>query len=196
MSDQELLAGILNRNNPAIQQLVSKYHKQVIKTAFYFLKNMDDAEDIAQDVCVEILESAGKFKGDSTLSTWIYRITVNKSLNFIRKRKRSQFIENIESLFGKTTYGNHLGIAEPFENESGLEGKERKALLDKAINHLPENQKIAFTLSKYNELSYMQIAEVMNVSIASVESLLQRAKQNLQKCLVPHFAEYSNKKTK
>lgn len=196
MSDQELIEGLLSRDKLVIAQLVSKYHKQVIKTAYYFLKSMDDAEDLAQDVCIEILESAGKFKGDSTFSTWIYRITVNKSLNFIRKRKRSQLMENIENLFRKSTNSNQLGITEPSGNDKGIEDKEREALIHEAVHRLPENQKTAFILSKYDELSYKQITEVMDVSIASVESLLQRAKQNLQKSLVSQFAEYSNKKPK
>ena len=196
MSDQELIAGILIRDKQVIQQLVSKYHKQVVKTAYYFLKSMDDAEDIAQDVCIEILESANRFKGDSTFSTWIYRITVNKSLNFIRKRKRNQLVEQIETIFWKPTTENRPGIVEPSENDKGFEEKERKSLLDNAISRLPENQRTAFILSKYDELPYKQIADVMNVSIASVESLLQRAKQNLQLKLVSHFSEYTKKKTR
>ena len=196
MSDQELIAGILNRDKTAIQQLVSQYHKQVIKTAYYFLKSMDDAEDLAQDVCIEIMESANRFKGESTFSTWIYRITVNKSLNFIRKRKRHYLVEQFETLFWNSSSGNPAGMAEPSENDKGMEEKEKKTLIDNAVSRLPDNQKTAFILSKYDELSYKQIAEVMNVSLASVESLLQRAKQNLQKRLVTHFSEYAIKKTK
>lgn len=193
MSDQELIKGIQNRDKQVIQELVSKYHKQVIKTAYYFLKSMDDAEDLAQEVCIEILESAVKFKGDSSFSTWIYRITVNKSLNFIRKNKRSQLMENIENLFRKSTLGNHPRLLEPSVSDTGIEDKEKEMLIHEAIHRLPENQKTAFILSKYDELSYKQIADVMNVSLASVESLLQRAKQNLQKSLVLHFSEYSKK---
>jgi RNA polymerase sigma-70 factor, ECF subfamily len=196
MSDQELIVGIQNRDKKVIQQLVSKYHKQVIKTAYYFLKSMDDAEDLAQEVCIEILESAGKFKGDSSFSTWIYRITVNKSLNFIRKRKRSELMGNIENLFRKSTTGNKPQLAEPSLNDTGIEDKEKETLIHEAVYRLPENQKTAFILSKYDELSYKQIAEIMNVSLASVESLIQRAKHNLQKSLVLHFSEYSTNKQK
>lgn len=194
MTDQDLIAGIQRRDKQVIQQLVSRYHKQVIKTAYYFLKSMDDAEDLAQEVCIEILESVGKFKGDSSFSTWIYRITVNKSLNFIRKHKRNQLMENIENLFRKSISGNQPEMAEPAVNDTGIEDNERAALIHEAIHRLPENQKTAFILSKYDELSYKQIADVMNISLASVESLLQRAKQNLQKSLVHHFSEYSTKK--
>jgi len=194
MTDQELITGILNRDKQVIQFLVSKYHKQVIKTAFHLLQNMDDAEDLAQDVCIEIIESARSFKGNSSLSTWIYRLTVNKSLNFIRKNKRKQLVKQFESFFSKGDDNASSRVEEPSEHDKTFENNERKQILEKAINSLPENQKTAFILSKYEELSYKEITEIMNLSLASVESLLQRAKQNLQKKLIVQFSEYSNKK--
>ncbi len=194
MTDQELITGILKRDKQVIQFLVNKYHKQVIKTAFHLLQNMDDAEDLAQDVCIEILESAESFKGASSLSTWIYRLTVNKSLNFIRKNKRKQLVRQFESFFRKGDGNVNATIKEPSEHDKTFENNERKQILEKAINSLPENQKTAFILSKYEELSYKEITEIMNLSLASVESLLQRAKKKLQKVLIVQFPEYSNKK--
>ncbi len=194
MTDQELVTGILNRDKQVIQFLVSKYHKQVIKTAFHLLQNMDDAEDLAQDVCMEIIESAGSFKGNSSLSTWIYRLTVNKSLNFIRKNKRKQLVRQFESFFSKSDDNVSSRVLEPSEYDKTFENSEKKQILEKAINSLPENQKTAFILSKYEELSYKEITEIMSLSLSSVESLLQRAKHNLQKKLIVQFSEYSNKK--
>jgi RNA polymerase sigma-70 factor (ECF subfamily) len=194
MTDQELITGILKRDKQVIQFLVSKYHKQVIKTAFHLLQNMDDAEDLAQDVCIEILESAESFKGASSLSTWIYRLTVNKSLNFIRKNKRKQLVKQFESFFRKGDDKADATIAEPSAYDRAFENTERRQILDSAINSLPEKQKTAFILSKYEELSYKEITEIMNLSLPSVESLLQRAKQNLQKKLIIQFSEYSYKK--
>ena len=192
MTDQELITGILKRDKQVIQFFVSKYHRQIIKTAFHLLQNMDDAEDLAQDVCIEILDSAASFKGTSSLSTWIYRITVNKSINFIRKNKRKQLVRHFESFFRKGEGNVNSTVKEPSEHDNTLENNERRQILEKAVNSLPENQKTAFILSKYEELSYKEITEIMNLSLASVESLLQRAKKNLQKKLIVHFAEYSN----
>ena len=194
MTDQELIAGIIARDKHAVQFLVSHYHKQVIKTAHHFVRNMDDAEDLAQDVCIEILESVRHFKGSSSLSTWIYRVTVNKSLNFVRKNKRKQLIGQVESIFKRSNGINENMVPEPSVIDNTFDDKERRQILDKSINSLPENQRIAFVLNKYEDLPYKQIAEIMNVSIASVESLLQRAKQNLQKRLIHQFSEYSIKK--
>jgi RNA polymerase sigma-70 factor (ECF subfamily) len=194
MTDKELITGILNHDKPAIQYLVNKYHKQVIKTAFHFVQNMDDAEDLAQDVCIEILESAGAFKGASSLSTWIYRVTVNKSLNFVRKHKRKQLVKQFETFFRKENGRESATLEEPAVHENSIDETERRQILENAINSLPENQKTAFILNKYDELSYKEITEIMNLSLASIESLLQRAKQNLQKKLIVQFSEYSNKK--
>jgi RNA polymerase sigma factor (sigma-70 family) len=96
MTDQELLQGIIDRDKTAVQYLVRRFHKQVIKTAYYFVHDMKDAEDLAQDVCIEILESARNFRGNASLNTWIYRITVNKSLNFIRAEFRAT-VQQLES---------------------------------------------------------------------------------------------------
>jgi len=194
MTDQELITGIIKRDKPAIEFLVRKYNKQVIKTAFHLLQNMDDAEDLAQDVYVEIIESVKHFKGAATLTTWIYRLTVNKSLNFIRKNKRKQLVKNFESFFRNTDGSRSHTFPEPAANDNSLDDKERRHILENAVNSLPENQKTAFILNKYEELAYKEIAEIMNLSLASVESLLHRAKQNLQKKLIVHFSEYSNKK--
>lgn len=194
MTEQELIAGIIIKDKHAIQFLVSNYHKQVINTAYHFVRDMDDAEDLAQDVCIEILESIQHFKGGSTLSTWIYRVTVNKSLNFIRKNKRKQLIGQFEGFFKRSNGESEPQVSEPSVTDSSFENKERRNLLDKSVGKLPENQRIAFVLNKYEDLTYRQIAEIMNLSLASVESLLQRAKQNLQKSLIHQFSEYSKNK--
>ncbi len=194
MTDQELITGILNREKPAIQYLISTFHRQVIKTAYHFVQNMDDAEDLAQDVCIEILESAKQFRGTASLSTWIYRVTVNKSLNFIRKNKRKQLVRQFETFFSNSKQPGTDQNPEPVTENNSLHHEENRRILEKAVNLLPDNQRIAFVLNKYDELSYKEVADIMNTSVASVESLLSRAKQNLQKKLISHFSEYANRK--
>jgi RNA polymerase sigma-70 factor (ECF subfamily) len=146
--------------------------------------NKEDAEDIAQEVFVEVFNSIKKFKGDSKLSTWIYRITTNKCLEFIRKKNAKKRFAFLQSLFGndipldKTSYFtemNHPGIV--------LENKEKSETLFRAINQLPEAQKVVFTLNKVEGMSYKDISEITNKSVSSIESLLFRAKKNLQQLL-------------
>lgn len=193
MTDQELISGIMSNDRQAVQFLVHKYHKQVVKTAFHFVHNMDDAEDLAQDVCIEILESAGAFRGNSALSTWIYRIAVNKSLNFVRKNKGRQLVRFAGNLFFGDSEAGSKTVAEPAAYDRSFADSERRIMVEKAINSLPSNQKTAFILHKYEDLPYREIAEIMKTSLPAVESLLQRAKQNLQKKLIVHFDEYAKK---
>jgi RNA polymerase sigma factor (sigma-70 family) len=156
----------------------------VFATCISFVPNKEDAEDIAQDVFVEVFNSIGKFKGNSKLSTWIYRITTNKCLEFIRKRntkKRFAFLQSItgnEIPMDKTSYFtemNHPGVI--------LENKEKSETLFCAINELPEAQKVVFTLHKVDGKSYQEISDITEKSVSSVESLMFRAKKNLQNTL-------------
>ncbi len=194
MTERELIDGVKQGDKQAIRTMVEGYHKQIIKTSCHLLQNMDDAEDIAQDVFVEILESVAQFRGNSSLSTWVYRLTVNKSLNLIRKNKRKQVFRHVMSFFQHKDGGDKALVAEPTVESNPYDDGERRKLLNNAVDSLPKNQKTAFVLSKYEELPYKAISEIMGLSLPSVESLLQRAKHNLQKKLIVQFPEYSNKK--
>ena len=190
MTDQQLIEGLIIQNRDAIQYLVIKYKKHVIKTAYYFVVNMEDAEDLSQEVFLEILKSINLFKKNASLNTWIYRITVNKSLDHLRRQKRRNIIHTMGSFFKEPSkeinrIDNKLSTMDTRNDE-----KEKRVIIDKAVNSLPDNQKIAFILNKYEELAYKEIAEIMNLSLSSVESLIHRAKLNLQKKLVSYFSEY------
>jgi RNA polymerase sigma factor (sigma-70 family) len=171
-------------NQSAYSQLIDDYQQKVFATCISFVPNKEDAEDIAQEVFIEVFNSIHKFKGDSKLSTWIYRITTNKCLEFIRKKntkKRFAFMQSIlgnEIPMDKTSYFtefNHPGIV--------LENKERNETLFHAINQLPEIQRVVFTLHKIDGKSYKEISEIIKKSVSSVESLMFRANKNLQKLL-------------
>jgi RNA polymerase sigma factor (sigma-70 family) len=190
MTDQELIEGIIRKEREAIQFLVNKYQRQVIKTAQYFLQDMQEAEDLSQEIFIEILNSAHRFRRSAKFSTWIYRITVNRSLNQVKKMNRKKIVSRIGNFIrGDGSHTSAYEVPAPGEGDR-LEEKEAGRILSEAVGRLPENQRIAFLLSKYNELSYQEISEVMNVTLSSVESLIHRAKMNLQKNLIRHFPEY------
>jgi RNA polymerase sigma-70 factor (ECF subfamily) len=191
MTEPDLVDGIINQNKKAIQYLVDYYQKDVIKTAYYFVANMEDAEDLSQEVFLEIFRSISRFKKKSSLSTWIYRITVNKSLDHLRKQKRKKILQQMRTFMqvsndGTIKHNNELQTVDTINDD-----KEKRKIFDTAVNSLPENQKIAFILNKYDEMAYKEIAEIMNLSLSSVESLIHRAKLNLQKKLVNYFSEYA-----
>ena len=154
---------------------------------------MEDAEDVAQDVFIEILNSIGNFRQSSALSTWIYRITVNRSLNVVKKNKQRQYFIRIESMFGIAKQGKSILVHESAPDINSLAENETRKILKEIVSGLPVNQRTVFILSKYEEMSYKEISEVTELSVSSVESLLHRAKLNLQKRLVSHFSEYSKK---
>jgi RNA polymerase sigma-70 factor, ECF subfamily len=193
MTDKELTDGLVFQRKEAIQYLVDKYQNHVTKTAFYFVGNMEDAEDLSQEVFLEIFKSIGRFKQNSSLYTWIYRITVNKSLDHLRRQKRRSVLHQLGAFLkvsNDETNGNYI---EPAIMDTQNEDREKRVILDRAVNSLSENQRIAFILNKYEDMAYREIAEIMNLSLSSVESLIHRAKLNLQKKLVNHFSEYASK---
>ncbi len=163
--------------------LVTLYKDKVFNTCLGFVKNSEDAKDLAQEVFVEIYRKGTSFRGESHLSTWIYRIAVNKSLEYIRKnsrQKRNGSREAMNPVF-ETTEFNHPGVK--------LENQERSRLLFAAIESLPTDQKVAFTLQKVEGLTVAEISKVMAKTTSSVESLLHRAKENLRTKLKTYYDE-------
>ena len=184
MSDTEIINQLRQGNEAAFRMLVEHYQKMVVNTCFGMVHNREDAEDIAQDVFVEVYRSIQNFRADAKLSTWLYRIAVNRSLNYIRDNKKHRWFQSFENeVETKNRQLLQIESSEADQPAFELENKQRATILHEAIRTLPENQKVAFTLSKYEELSYQEIAEVMELSVSSVESLLFRAKKNLQKKL-------------
>jgi RNA polymerase sigma factor (sigma-70 family) len=146
-----------------------------------FLQNTEDAEDVTQEVFIEVFRSLNKFKGNSTISTWIYRISVNKSLDFLRKKNRKKRFAFINSLFINEDKNQEIIQVANFEHPGVLlEQKENAIILFKLIDELKENQKTAFILFHIEELSQKEIAEIMGISSKAVELLIRRAKLKLK----------------
>jgi RNA polymerase sigma-70 factor, ECF subfamily len=189
MTDREFIQGIIGRNEAVFRELVDCYQQHVVRTCYSLVRDEQDARDLAQEVFIEILESAGSFRGDAKLSSWIYRIAINKSLNHLKQQKRRQFLERIGLRFAASDQQPEAAfdVSAPKGADSTLEERDMRNALHHAIKRLPVSQRIAFTLHKYEELSYREIAAVMDVSVSSVESLLHRAKLNLQKSLSGYY---------
>jgi len=184
MSDTEIIEQLKQGSEAAFKKLVGTHQKLVVNTCYGLVQNREDAEDIAQDVFVEVYRNIDKFRADAKLSTWLYRIAVNRSLNHIRDNKKRKWFQGFDNeVAEKNRELLQARTADSDEPDYELENKQRAIILKEAINSLPQNQKVAFTLSKYEELSYQEIAEVMDLSVSSVESLLFRAKKGLQKKL-------------
>ena len=174
------------------ERLYHEHKMLVFNIALNYVQNIEDAEEITQDVFVKVYNSLENFNQKSSHKTWIYRITINQCLDYI-KQKNSQkrfFIfgkksQNEKEYLNKTTF-EHPGIL--------MENQEDAAILFEVINTLTENQKTAFLLSKLDGLNNPEISEIMQLSISSVESLIFRAKVALQDKLSEKFNNYRKKK--
>jgi RNA polymerase sigma factor (sigma-70 family) len=190
LTEQELISQLRQGDEHAFKQMVTEYQDTVFNTALGILQQSSDAEDTAQEVFIQVYRSIHQFKEQASLATWIYRITVSKCLDVLRRNKRKKrfgFITNILGSNNQPLYEsadfNHPGVS--------LEKKEDAALLFKMISLLPENQKAAFILNKLEGLSYNEIALILHTTESAVDSLLQRAKQNLRKNLEAKLTDSS-----
>jgi len=159
----------------SFRAFIKEHQDRVFNVVLKMVQQLTDAEEITQDVFIDVFRNPGTFRGQSSVTTWLYRIAMNKSIDHLRKRKKW-------SLFGSSKHDVH----EPqdfFHPGLQAENKEKAAALFKAMKKLPGKQHEAWVLSEMENLSYKEISEVMDVSLSSVESLIFRARQNLKKIL-------------
>jgi RNA polymerase sigma-70 factor (ECF subfamily) len=160
-------------------EIYFEHYKMVFNLALQYVQNTEDAEEITQDVFVKIFDNLNSFKKQSSLKTWIYRMAINQSLDFIKAKnaQKRSFLSSIFSIndsnfkFQPSNF-NHPGIE--------LEQKEACQKIFEAINQLSDNQKTALILLKIEDKSQVETAEIMNLKVKALESLFQRAKNNLE----------------
>ena len=165
----------------AFTQLVEEYQHIVYNTILNISKQQHDAEDLTQEVFIQIFKNIHRFRGDAKLSTWIYKITYTKALEWERKKKAKRSINYFKNLIGienkeeRITDFNHPGIE--------LQNKENAKMLYQALDQLPDNQRIAFILIKAEGLSYQEVGVIMNKTTKSIEGLIHRANHHLRQIL-------------
>jgi len=177
----ELIKEILDGNTQMFRTIADEYGEQLFRVAMGYMHSREEAQDIVQESLIKAYNSLSSFKGDSKLSTWLYRITVNNCLNQIEKNKRrwlfgqaSKDREDITEVFGSSR--------EETPEQKMIDAETAKKVRE-AIDSLPQKQKTAFILQRYQELSQQEIAQIMGITEGAVEQLLQRGKMNLKKKL-------------
>lgn len=185
MTEFELLNRIIEGETDLFAKIVNKYQVQIKNICLGYVHDKEKADDIAQEVFIEIWKSLKKFKQKSKFSTWIYRIAVNKSLNYIRKEKKysNGNILSIEN----TVKDIQIEIKEEENPDFEIENNEKSMILNAAINRLSKKQKNVFVLNKLNDISYKEISEITGYSLSSIESLIHRAKLKLQSELINYY---------
>ncbi|MGC8823733.1 MAG: RNA polymerase sigma factor [Bacteroidales bacterium] len=190
MDDDLILVKRLQEGDEkAFAWLVEQYSNMVLRVAYGFLQDYQEAEDLMQEVFVSVFENIAHFRKESNLKTWIYRIAINKSLNQQRKLKWKGWVSRLEDYL--------LWQSKATENatpQTLLMQKEQAEAIEQALKKLPANQRTAFILHKYDDVPHAEIAKIMNLSIPAVESLIHRAKLNLQKWLANMLPAENNLK--
>lgn len=186
--EAKIMSEIAEGNLSAFKELVELYQRPIINFIVRFIGDKNEAEDIAQEVFLRVFKAAKDCRPKSKFKTWLFKIAANLCLNEIRDNKnRPQFIDLLE-----LDEAGFLAVApDTYSPVKVLENKQLTDIIRKAITTLPEKQRIALLLQKYNGFSYEETSQIMGCSVSSVESLIQRARQNMKKMLT-HYLEYNS----
>jgi RNA polymerase sigma-70 factor (ECF subfamily) len=192
MEERELVNKFKEGDEESFRIIVGKYQKYVLNICFRLTRNKESAEDLTQEVFIEVYRSINYFRGGSKFSTWIYRIAVTKSLDYLKSQKRKKRFAVIKSLFVENDVEAEVKAIADLENNplQKIEQEDRIKILSIALESLPEKQRVAFILNKYDELSYQEIADILGTTISSIESLIHRAKNNLRKKLYNYYKKH------
>ena len=183
--EKAFIQALKNKEEEAFNQLIALYQPMISRVIYKIVSDKDETQDLVQEVFIQVWESIAFFKEESSLKTWIYRLGINKALNYLEKKDIRMAI-SFHTWFSekKPTEGlsssNESTIANIFRNED-------QNAISAALKLLPAQQRAAFVLSKQEGLSNPEIATVLNTSISAVESLVFRAKQRLVKELLPYY---------
>ena len=170
----------------AFDLLVVKYQSRLISLAFKFSKDLQLAEDIVQDSLIKSFKSLDSFREDSSFYTWVYRITVNTSKNFLVSKKRK------DELLASDMYQDgslDLNSIETDNPENLLKASELKEILTSTLNQLGEDTKTALTLREFDGLSYEQISEIVNCPVGTVRSRIFRGREVLEEAIKKYKIE-------
>ena len=172
LDENILIQRTLNGDVQSFEEIVKRYNMMVYTLAYRVLKNREEAEELAQDVFIRIYQSLKSFNKKSKLSTWIYRITYNTSINKFKSQKRR--METIE-IDRYIEFNNSSLSVEHHE----LSEKENQKIIVDSILKLPETDRIIITLYYYEELSIKEIAEITELSVQNIKIKLYRSRQKL-----------------
>ena len=183
MNDNEIIQKILAGQENLFKLLVTKYKNKVISIIYSFCGNNCDYEDIAQNVFIKVFRSLNKFRFESSFSTWLYKITINESITFAKKKKSNTI--SINSKIGNDE-DNELVDLLPDSNdttEEQLLKQETQNLIQKALLNLKDDYRTILILKDIEDLSYDEIAQTMDISLDKVKVWLFRARQNLREII-------------
>jgi len=183
LPNEELMVRIAKGDEYAFQILVERHQTSLLNLIYRFLGDRTKSQDLAQEVFLRVWQAARSYEPKAKFTTWLYRIAANICLNELKASRRKKWLR-----FFHVDRGEQAGGEDDFSNgspspEDLLLARERSRQITSALQSLPENQRMALILKRYDDLSYGEIAHILNCSVSAVESLLVRAKKNLQEKL-------------
>ena len=184
-TDEFLIVCTAAGDERAFEKIVQRHQEKTINLIYSFLNQQWEAEEAAQEVFFKVWKNASRFKGKAKFSTWLHRITINTCLNYKRTKKKQSDHQDLNSNFMDYANNPELTGDNDGNPQQIIEKGERENIVNQSIGLLPKKQRMALILSRFEGYSYAEIAELMNLSLSSVESLLFRAKQNIAKILLP-----------
>ena len=182
MTDREMIAQCKKGDREAFNKLMETYQKQVFNISYGMLSDYEDASDATQEVFVKVWRSIAGFKGESSFTTWLYRISANVCNDILRKRQRRGMTVSLDADDGDKNPLSELPSESPTPEES-LEVNERQRLVRMAIDSLSDEYKTVIILSDLQQLSYEEVANVLKIPTGTVKSRLNRARNALRKKL-------------
>ena len=197
-TEEALVRDLQNGNLDAYDKLAEIYQKKIYGLSFHLTRNQMDAQDVTQEVLLTLFRKINMFQGKSAFSSWVYRIAVNASYMKLRSKKKEPNVSIDELMPSFNSAGfQQEKIQDWSENtESLLFTKETRDVINKAVDLLPEKEKVVFLLRDVEGLSSEKAAEVLDLTVPAVKSRLHRARLFLRKKLSVYFEEFSSEKVK
>jgi RNA polymerase sigma-70 factor (ECF subfamily) len=183
-TDAEIMLAVAAGDEAGYNYLVGKYHRQIIHFLFRMVRNEAIAEELAQEVFLRVYRSRESYRAEAKFSTWLYRIATNLAVNHARDTKYERTAQTLELDAPDAESGSTPEVADDDPNvEQRMLREERMAAIRGQVAALPERQRMAVLMHKYQEMDYRQIGEVLKLSESATKSLLFRAYQTLRERL-------------
>ncbi len=183
VSSEDLMARVAKDDDEAFEILVTRHQTSVLNLIFRFVGDRTQAKDLAQEVFLRVWQAAKRYKPEAKFTTWMYRIATNLCLNELKSAHHKKWFQFFRSDANDEIRPEEAVPDRSPSPEDTLLTRERSRRVAGVLLGLPQNQRMALILKRYDELSYEEIARIMGCSVSAVESLLVRAKRTLREKL-------------
>jgi RNA polymerase sigma-70 factor, ECF subfamily len=189
--DAQLMLRFKEGDVEAFECLFSRHSRALVSFAYRFVRDRETAEELAQEVFLRVHDAAATYRVEAKFTTWLYRIATNVCLNELRRPRFRAAHESLDAAAGGDPDSRSLDLPDEkrLSPEAALGRRDQARCIARALEGLPEKQRVAFVLNKYQELSYLEVAEAMKTSEKAVKSLIHRAKEGIASALAPLMRE-------